>query len=95
MEVTRMEQIRKMLEGEPLEYEKQGQGMEAIGLIEALLARNAAYCGAYYKLGSLYEQHGLREEAINAYRKGMERTRMLKNKKAYNELQEALQNLED
>jgi tetratricopeptide (TPR) repeat protein len=105
MEGNRMEEIRKMLKAEPdddflnyvlaLEYEKLGQHTEAIRMIEALLDRNAAYVGAYYKLGMLYELCGMRELAISSYKTGIEQARLSKNKKAYGELQEALQNLED
>ena len=104
MEHSRMQQIRSMLEKEPmddflnyalaLEYEKDGQLLLAQSTIEALLSRNENYQGAYYKLGALYEKTGEQDKAILVYRKGMALSKASNNRRAYAELQEALQNLE-
>jgi tetratricopeptide (TPR) repeat protein len=76
-----------------LEYEKEGKIREAIDQIEAVLKRNEHYSGAYYKLAGLLEQIGQTSQAVEVYKRGMEINR--NNRKAYNELQEALQNLMD
>jgi tetratricopeptide (TPR) repeat protein len=105
MESTRMQQIRHMLLSEPedeflnyafaLELEKSGALSEAIKVIEGILLKNETYTGAYYKLGNLFEQTGQKQKAMDTYRKGMEMTKNKNERKAFNELNEALQNLED
>ncbi|HEV7231266.1 MAG TPA: tetratricopeptide repeat protein [Bacteroidia bacterium] len=103
MESTRIQQIQKMLRSEPLddflnyalalEYEKEGKIHQAASQIETILKRNEQYSGAYHKLGALLEQLGETSRAADAYKKGMEINK--NNRKTYNELQEALQNLMD
>jgi tetratricopeptide (TPR) repeat protein len=105
MSESRIDQIRKMLLAEPqdefllyalaLELEKEGQVPLAIEGIEALLDRNEQYSGAYYKLGELLEKTGQKAKAHEVYLKGLEITRKQNNRKAFGELNEALQNLED
>ena len=105
MEVSRMQQIRQMLLSEPedeflnyalaLEYEKEGKLPEAIAAISAILMKNENYTGAYYKLGQLHEQQGDLQKAMEVYRKGIQLTKLRNERKAFGELSEALQNLED
>ena len=100
-----MQQIRQMLVSEPedeflnyalaLELEKEGLVSEAIRTIESILLKNENYTGGYYKLGNLYEQNGQKQRAIEIYRKGMDVSKRQKESKAFGELNEALQNLED
>lgn len=78
-----------------LEHEKEGDLPEAIRILESILLRNENYSGAYYKLGSLLEQTGEKQKAGAIYRKGMEITKRRNEHKAFGELNEALQNLED
>ncbi|HXC05255.1 MAG TPA: tetratricopeptide repeat protein [Bacteroidia bacterium] len=100
-----MQQILQMLESDPddsflhyalaLELEKEGRTGEAITRIEALLDRDPEYTGAYYKLGQLYELTQQPEKAAACYTKGIVLTRQKGQDKAWRELKEALQNMED
>ena len=100
-----MEQLLAMLKDEPydsflnyalaLEYAKAGDLHQAINLIEAVLKRDENYLGAYYQLGKQYEMIGNMEQAVSVYTRGIVIARKQNNRKAVNELNEALQQLED
>ncbi len=93
-----------MLEKEPgddflnyalaVELEATGKKREAIEQLNKLLAHNADYLGAYYKLGKLWEESGEDARALEVYNKGLELAQRLNNKKAAGELSEAIWMLE-
>ena len=74
MALSRLEQIQEMLKSEPadsflnyalaLEYAKINDVRKAIELLEALLAREENYLGAYYQLGKYYEQLEQKNKAV-------------------------------
>jgi tetratricopeptide (TPR) repeat protein len=103
--LSRLQQIQEMLKSEPadsflnyalaLEYAKINDLTKAVELIEALLARDENYLGAYYQLGKHYEQLEQKKKAIETYQKGVLIANTQKNQKALGELNEALWMLED
>lgn len=103
--MSRLEQLRQMLEKEPLdpflnyaialEHAKVGDVARAIGIIEQVLSRDENYLGAYYQLGKYYEETSQRDKAISAYQKGMEIAKKQNNRKTLGELSTALMLLED
>ncbi len=103
--MSRLLQIEEMLKNESndsflnyalaLEYAKENNVVKAIELIEALLARDENYLGAYYQLGKYYEAMENPKQAINTYNKGVSIAQKQKNNKALGELNEALWMLED
>jgi Tfp pilus assembly protein PilF len=103
--LSRLEQIQEMLKSEPadsflnyalaLEYAKINDVRKAIELLEALLARDENYLGAYYQLGKYYEQLDQKNKAVETYQNGASIAQKQKNKKALGELNEALWMLED
>ncbi len=105
MALSRLEQIQEMLKSEPadsflnyalaLEYAKINDVRKAIELLEALLARDENYLGAYYQLGKYYEQLDQKNKAVETYQNGASIAQKQKNKKALGELNEALWMLED
>ncbi len=105
MALSRLEQIQEMLKSEPadsflnyalaLEYAKINDVRKAIELLEALLARDENYLGAYYQLGKYYEQLDQKNKAVETYQNGASIAQKQKNKKAVGELNEALWMLED
>lgn len=78
-----------------LEYIKQGQDQQARAVFEQLLAHDPDYLGSYYHLAKLVEKTGDYELAVAWYEKGMAVARKLKDTKAYNELQSALDEITD
>jgi len=78
-----------------LEHIKIGEDNEARKLFNHILDREPNYVGSYYHLGKLLERHNELEEAIIIYKKGMKNAKALKDNHSYNELQGALEDLED
>ena len=78
-----------------LEYIKTGNDTDAEKLFDNILTREPGYIGSYYHLGKLLERNGNKERAIQVYSKGMEVTKQAKDNHSYNELQGALEDLED
>ncbi|MCW3091387.1 MAG: hypothetical protein JWP81_2456 [Ferruginibacter sp.] len=78
-----------------LEYIKVGQDEEARNLFNELLLREPTYVGSYYHLGKLLERAGDFDKAIRIYQRGMEEARRAKDQHSYNELQGALEDIED
>jgi len=78
---NRIEVFKQMLESEPentmvmfglaKEYEKLNQHEEVIALLENYLASADDEGNAYGMLAKAYEQNGMREKAVEAYRKGI------------------------
>jgi tetratricopeptide (TPR) repeat protein len=100
-----MEQLLKMLEDVPdepfvlfavaQEFSKKGDRENALRYYEKLTKSNPDYTGAYYHLGKLYEQLGRNDDAITAYKSGMEITQKKGEHHAYGELKAALQMISD
>ena len=78
-----------------LEYVKIGQSAEARRLFEALLQHDPGAVGSYYHLGKLLESMGKPKEALDCYEKGMAAAKAAGEKRAYNELQAALDDLKE
>ena len=103
--MDRIEKIKQFLAQSPgdsflqhalaLEYIKLGDDATAKGIFEQLLAENENYVGSYYHLAKLLERQGNTEAALETYQKGMQIARKVDDKHAYNELQAALEDLEE
>lgn len=78
-----------------LEYIKINKDAEARKLFEEILLREPAYIGSYYHLGKLLQRSGETAEAIKVYNQGMKEAKAANDNHAYNELQMALEDLED
>jgi Tfp pilus assembly protein PilF len=101
--MNRIEKLKEFLEKDPadsfvrhalaLEYVKLGDVMTARRIWEELLAQDPAAVGSYYHLGKLLESLGEVEPALEWYRKGMEAAKAAGEKRAYNELQGAYDEL--
>lgn len=96
----RMQMIKELLEKEPtdsflnyalaLEYDKENNTEKAIAIIEHIVLSDPEYLASYYQLGKLYEKLNDLNKAIFSYKKGIEIAQKQKNRKALNELNEAL-----
>ncbi|MFN8245175.1 MAG: hypothetical protein U0T56_02160 [Ferruginibacter sp.] len=103
--MSRIEKLLEFLESSPgdnflqhalaLEYIKIGRDGDARLLFEAILDRDPAYIGSYYHLGKLLERQGDTGVAIGIYKKGMDKAKEAGDRHSYNELQGALEDLED
>lgn len=79
---NRIEVFKQMLETEPenamvmfglaKEYEKLNQYAEVINLLETYLAKADDEGNAYGMLAKAYDRNGMREKAIETYKKGVE-----------------------
>ncbi len=79
---NRIEVFKQMLETEPentmvmfglaKEYEKLNQHAEVVALLEDYLAKADDEGNAYGMLAKAYDQNGMREKAIETYKKGVE-----------------------
>lgn len=78
-----------------LEYIKVDQDEEARKLFNEILLREPTYIGSYYHLGKLLERVADYEKAIRIYKRGMEESRKAGDQHTYNELQGALEDLEE
>ena len=78
-----------------LEYIKIGEDEEARNLFNELLLREPTYIGSYYHLGKLLERAGNFDKAIRIYKRGMEEARRAGDNHTYNELQGALEDIEE
>ena len=77
------------------EYEGAGDTAKALEYYQKLRAADPGYVGLYYHLGKLFEQQFDLENAIVAYKQGIEIARKASDFHALSELQGALLNLED
>jgi tetratricopeptide (TPR) repeat protein len=103
--MNRIDKLKEYLEATPndsflqhalaLEFVKVGNDDEAKKLFETLLAREPDYIGSYYHLGKLLERIKDNDSAISIYKKGMIQAKAAKDNHSYNELQGALEDLED
>ena len=78
-----------------LEYIKLGDDETARQLFEGLLADDPGYVGSYYHLGKLLERVADFDKAIRIYKRGMEEAKNAGDMHSYNELQGALEDLEE
>ncbi|MEO5893240.1 MAG: tetratricopeptide repeat protein [Ferruginibacter sp.] len=78
-----------------LEYIKAGEDEEARNLFNELLLREPTYVGSYYHLGKLLERAGDFDKAIRIYKRGMEEAKRAGDNHSYNELQGALEDIEE
>ncbi len=78
-----------------LEYIKVGDDEEARNLFNELLLREPTYVGSYYHLGKLLERAGNFDKAIRIYQRGMEEAKRAGDQHSYNELQGALEDIEE
>ena len=76
-----------------LEYIKLGVDSIARPLLEEVLEKDPASMGSYYQLGKLLERTGETALALQWYEKGMAAARTAGEKRAYNELQAAYDDL--
>ena len=78
-----------------LEYIKIDNDEEARKLFNEILLREPTYVGSYYHLGKLLERVADFDRAIRIYKRGMEEAKRAGDMHSYNELQGALEELED
>jgi Tfp pilus assembly protein PilF len=103
--MDRIEKLKEFLKADPndsfskhalaLEYSKQGDDLTARRLLEEVLEHDPAAVGSYYQLGKLLERTGETALALSWYEKGMAAARAAGEKRAYNELQSAYDELAD
>jgi Tfp pilus assembly protein PilF len=78
-----------------LEYIKIGDDESARKLFNEILLREPTYVGSYYHLGKLLERVADYEKAIRIYKRGMEEAKRAGDNHSYNELQGALEEIEE
>ena len=78
-----------------LEYIKVGNDEEARKLFNEILLREPSYIGSYYHLGKLLERVADYERALRVYKRGMEEAKKAGDNHSYNELQGALEDIEE
>jgi len=103
--MDRIEKLKEFLLADPhdafvkhalaLEYSKIGDDATARRLWEEILQRDPAYTGSYYHLAKLLERTGETALAIRWYQQGMAATKAAGDKRTYNELQAAYEDLTD
>lgn len=104
-DMDRIEKLKSFIESSPndsflqhalaLEYIKIGNDAAAENLFIEILAREPDYIGSYYHLGKLLERTGNLEKALSVYKNGMLEAKKVSDNHSYNELQGALEELED
>jgi Tfp pilus assembly protein PilF len=77
-----------------LEYAGANDLAPALTLLEDLVQRDQSYVPAYQQLGYLYQKLGRREEAVSAFRRGMEIAIQQDDHHARSEMQDALDDME-
>ena len=78
-----------------LEYIKVGDEQAAKLLFENILTNEPSYVGSYYHLGKLLERINDNQAAITVYQTGMKEAKLANDNHSYNELQAALEDLEE
>jgi len=78
-----------------LEFIKARDEQAAKLLFENILANEPSYVGSYYHLGKLLERINDNQAAITVYQTGMKEAKLAKDNHSYNELQAALEDLEE
>jgi Tfp pilus assembly protein PilF len=100
-----MEKLKEFLESNPgdnfvrhamaLEFIKIDDEAAARKLLEEILDSDPGYIGSYYQLAKLLERTGERTLAIHWYEKGMAAAKAAGEKRTFNELQAAHEDLVD
>ena len=103
--MNKIDQLKEFLKATPndsflqhalaLEFIKMGNDEEAKLLFENILLNEPAYVGSYYHLGKLLERINENQAAITVYQTGMKEAKLAKDNHSYNELQGALEDLEE
>lgn len=103
--MDRIEKLKEFLQADPndafvkhalaLEYVKLGDDSLARRLWEEILERDPGYIGSYYQLARLLERTGEKTLAIDWFQRGMTAARSAGDKRSYNELQAAYEDLTD
>ncbi len=103
--MDRIEKLKEFLLADPydsfvkhalaLEYIKNGDETTARQLLEEVVERDPAAVGSYYHLGKLLERIGETTLALQCYEKGMTAARVAGERRAYNELLAAYEQLVD
>lgn len=101
--MDRIEKLKEFLLAEPddpfvkhalaLEYRKMGELAAARRLWEEVLTKDPNAVGSYYQLGKLLEEIGEMRLALEWYEKGMAAAKAAGERRAYNELQTAYEEL--
>ena len=78
-----------------LELIKLGNDEDAKLLFDNVLLNEPAYVGSYYHLGKLLERIDNFPAALKMYELGMRQAKLAKDNHSYNELQGALEDLEE
>lgn len=78
-----------------LEYIKIGDDDEARKLFNDILLREPSYVGSYYHLGKLLERVADYDKAVRIYKRGMEEAKKANDTHSFNELQGALDDIEE
>ena len=78
-----------------LEYIKVGDDDEARKLFNEILLREPTYVGSYYHLGKLLERVADYDKAVRIYKRGIEEAKKAGDNHSYNELQGALEDIEE
>ena len=78
-----------------LEYIKIEEDEKARELFNEILLREPTYIGSYYHLAKLLERAGDMDRAIRVYKRGMEEAKKAGDNHSYNELQMALEDIEE
>jgi FimV-like protein len=101
--MDRIEKLKEFLRTDPhdsfvrhalaMEYIKAGDEAAARTLLEQVLERDPAAVGSYYQLGKLLERAGETGLALQWYQKGMAAANTAGEKRAYNELRAAYDDL--
>ncbi|MBS1497200.1 MAG: tetratricopeptide repeat protein [Bacteroidetes bacterium] len=78
-----------------LEYIKTGDDERARVLFNSLLSREPGYVGSYYHLAKLLERAKEYDAAIDIYKKGLQEAQKANDRHSYNELQMALEEIEE
>ncbi len=103
--MNRIDKLKEFLQTSPtdsflqhalaLEYVKERNDAEAKNLFESILEREPTYVGSYYHLGKLLEREKNITSAMEVYGKGMQEAKAAKDNHSYNEMQGALEDLEE
>ena len=103
--MNKIDQLKEFLKATPndsflqhalaLELIKMGNDEDAKLLFENILLNEPAYVGSYYHLGKLLERINDNQAAIIVYQTGMKEAKLAKDNHSYNELQGALEDLEE
>ena len=78
-----------------LEYIKIDKDDDAKKIFENILANEPSYVGTYYHLAKLLERQNDTATAIEVYKNGMLQAKAAKDNHSYNELNNAMEDLEE